>query len=238
MCLGWGGDPQQPSSPVPVVCGQPAPTRARRRGQAALVCPHRRQTVSVCPWETAAELWGRRGEMAAELPERPWGDGYRAVGLGCGAKRQSSPSKRCGRRRGGMRRRSQRRGGSRDLLPDPTRPPFPAGRPWLAPLFSAIPVGSCIPAWRPTRAAPASGIACSPSPQTLPAAACGCSPSPPLSGKAALNPAGLAGSCCQHPLAPCPLQPLPGPACTRATPKNFGVLAEHPAGLLEQCGAP
>lgn len=87
--LGWGVDPQQPSIPIPAVCRRPAPTRARWRGQVALVCPCCRQTMSVCPW----------------------GDGCGALGPGFGAKQQSSPPKRCGRRRGGMRRRSQRRGG-------------------------------------------------------------------------------------------------------------------------------
>lgn len=145
-----------------------------------------------------------RGEMAAE----PWGQGLGPSSRAAPRSGAAAGAEECV---GAASAGAGWGGGSRDLLPDPTRPPFPAGRPWLAPFFPAVPVGSCIPAWRPTRAAPASGIACSPSPQTLPAAACGCSLSPPLSGKAALNPTGLAGSCCQHPLAPCLLQPLPSP---------------------------
>lgn len=53
------------------------------------------------------------------------------------------------------------------FIPGPNPAAFPAGRPWLAPLFPTFPAQiphSCL---RPTRAA--SGIACSPSPQTLPA---------------------------------------------------------------------
>lgn len=205
--LGWGEDPPQPfilSLPTP------GPSSECRRGQATLSVPRADGVcLSVRPWEggcgAAGEavgpwLWGYwSGARGAQCPGavRPPGGGMCAARAGTGG------------------------GGGWDSFQDLTWQPFPAGRACLAPFFPSILLRSCIPAWRPTRASPASGTALLPE---LPNASSCCLrllPFPSPLWERCLKPP-------QHPQGFNSHRPSSALACTHSIPKNRGALHLSP----------